>query len=167
MGGEQSLICARQSTHRLNSCSYLGGARHRNTQAVLGGHSVPHPRPLFISLTMYVYVPSDSVAQTRLRVTVEWVGLGARFFLPDAHRVGQLTGSSYDRSDQLVSRTAHNGKGELESTLKSCKDLANGSNWGTQPTCLPTKLHCRPCAAEQSALKPDLASNHAIIKTIL
>lgn len=85
---------------------------------------------------MYVYVPSDSVAQTRLRVTVEWVGLGARFFLPDPHRVGQLTGSIYDRSDQLVSRTAHNGKSPLSNPAKISPMAQTGGH--SLPASLPS-----------------------------
>lgn len=57
-----------------------------------GGHPVPHPQPLVLPLTMYVY--PVTVAQTRLMVTTEWVGIGAGFSLTEQGTSGVVSKTS-------------------------------------------------------------------------
>lgn len=112
-------------------------------------------------------MPRDSVAQTRLTVTVKWVGLVSTSQIPPEQGNSQAT--SVNAQISWAGIIAHDGKVELQSLLRSREYLASVLGWGDTAYLIsyPALLLVSSCAAEQSALKPDLASNHAIIKTIL
>lgn len=96
--------------------------------------------------------------------------LGARFFLKDLRRTGHLTRYIYGSSSWQVGRAADDSPGELDSTQILQTDTLPGAQMEghSLPAFSPSPTAGRVArAAEPSAPRPDLARNHAIIKTIL